>query len=278
MITARIEIQKVLFKLPYLRKRRIKIPTSWAELKRRHYPALAEWYFGAARAERFDLLEAGLLFCEWAKLPAEYATAPEIQAHPVLTKNAAGFIKLIKHPEQIQKRLLLLPGPGNKLTHLNYAAFLYAEACLENWINTEQKKYLRGLAAVSYGFGFVSWIASSRAALFKLLPKSLLIKAAFNYIGQRNHLPEMYPELYQNQPQNAPRLKIDQRILAMCGAELGGYQNVKKAPLHRVLELMQLKEQQYIKINPKHGQRNRTVENLRKRASADTRRHNAQRK
>jgi hypothetical protein len=283
MVGATIDIQKRLQLgkkyLGYTRRIKARIPETWQELKRRHFKALADWYFTTLAYEKSDLTTDALLFCDWAKLPPAYSVATDMVTNPAIQNAIHGFLKVIKHPAQLLPWLLWYRGPGQNLKHMRYGAYVFLEACIREWTATQNPEYLRGMVALSYAphwRKFSPFRSKLRTQFLRLVPRSILLKGAFSIMGQRNHIPDLYPELYDGKPGKGNPLKIDQQVLSLCGTELGKYSEVVQTPVHRILEFMQLREQQARKLNPNHGKHNRSVEELSEMAKQDTRRHNAQ--
>jgi len=273
MITTTIEIPKFarIFRgrIPFYRKRKATLPTQWSELRLRHFPALEAFFAQMASIPTDDLpaisSAAAILFCRWMKIDPQYADFNAIAHNQKIIKLGLGFLTQKHSTTPLHKRILHMRGPGSQLTHLRYQQFILAEGIYERYRANPNPKDITLLITITHRCSLLPYVhklSELRYHIFKLLPMRIKIRALFTYIAQRTHLPERYPELYKAPTGKAPSLHIDQQILNQCGTELGSYAAVAAAPLHRVLELMQLKEIQALKNNPNYAKRNATLEGL----------------
>lgn len=244
MIKFKIEIPGVIAGIPYKRTRKANIPENWPELKLKHYPALQqlfnEWKAGDPPQWIF-----GELFCRWVKINPIYSLSPEIAFNKVFLAVVKTFSQLILHEKPLMRRLFLWNGPGDTLNNICYEQFIYAEECFRAWQLDNSTAHRDALVALVFRFKFLPWsktLASFRQRLVKLLPESRRIKMSYTYVGQRNKLPKLYPELFDGKSPTGPKLKIDQMILAQADNDLGKYNLVRKLPCNLVLEKMQATE------------------------------------
>lgn len=254
-------------------KHRAKLPTKWSELRLRHFPALESFFAKVAAIDAADLkgiIQANAeLFCAWMNIDPLHAQNKKIAFNPEVMKLGFGFLTEKHSLTPLHKRIAGMAGPGSQLTNLRYQQFILAETIYESYRANPNPEDILKLATITHRIKWMPYMpgfASFRYYIFKhLVRKTVRTKALFTYIAQRSHLPERYPELYQG-AKGGPQLYVDQQILNQCGAELGSFDQVASAPLHRVLELMQLKEIQAIKNNPNYAKHKATVEDLHKKA------------
>lgn len=274
---ATIQIPKVARIFPgsftFHTKHTAQLPTTWSELRLHHFPAL-EVFFATVAALKSDdfagIIQANAtLFCAWMGIDPLHAKNKQIAYNSEVMKLGYGFLTEKHSLTPLQKRTAGMAGPGSQLTNLRYQQFILAETIYERYRTNPNPNDITLLATITHRAKWMPYLpalASFRYYIFKhLVRKSVKIKALFTYIAQRSHLPERYPELYSGS-KSGQTLYVDQQILNQCGAELGSFNQVASAPLHRVLELMQLKEIQAIKNNPNYAKHKATVEELHKKA------------
>lgn len=268
-------------RVPSTRKYTAQIPASWSEVRPHHILPLAAWMHEVARLGEWRPSTFATTLCRWMGIPEIYAPIIADVHSETLAQIATPFVATVAHPKPAMHRFLWLSGPGKNLKRMAYGQFVTAETILRAYTSTGEFDYLRALAALSFTPPAVKWsrsLASFRAKWMKAAPRKYVAMMAYTYIGQRNNLPAMYPELYDHSKKaSGPELRIDQQILAMCGHELGGYRSVDAAPVHTVLELMQLKEITNRKNNPNYARRHLDLEKLHEVARRNSREHNAQR-
>lgn len=268
-------------RIPFRVKRTSRVPESWAEIKPHHTPALRNWLETIDQNSGMPFDSFAKLLCDWMHIPHWHSAAISRQHTALVAKLCEPFIHIIKHASPLMNRYLYLSGPGTNLDRLTYGQFITAEHVMKLYTETRDTQYLRAIAALTFAPKWKPWsrsAATRRAALLRFAPEKYIVAMAYTFIGQRNNLPELYPELYDGPPRKSgPVLRIDQQILAMCGQELGGYEKVDAAPLHRVMELMQLKEITNRKNNPNYARRYFNMEKLHEHARNQSREHNAHR-
>lgn len=274
MISTTIHIPKIARIFPgrvnFHRKHRALLPTKWSELRLRHFGALETFFAKSAALQADDLAglttAAAVLFCQWMRIDPLHAANKAIAYNSQILGIGIGFLTQPHTFTPLHKYIWWMRGPGSQLTHLTYQQFILAETIYESYRTNPNLTDITKLATITHRcpiFPYIHQLASARYYIFKyLVRRSAKTRALFTYIAQRSHLPERYPELYKDAGKATDRLYVDQQILNQCGAELGSFNQVAKAPVHRVLELMQLKEIQAIKNNPEYAKRNATVEEL----------------
>lgn len=255
--------------IPFLRKRTLHIPTRWAELKDRHLPAVEQLLFDLNGNDKGDLARIAAAICRmmarWMGIDELWAQTDPIAANRRLISIGVELAADTKHDTPLHRRTLWMQGVGEKLINMRYQQFIYAERIYAAYVQERSHERLAQLAAIStrcQWLPYAHWLSEWRYHLYRFMPRRKLLRIAFCYMGQRAHLPEMYPELYRRSGPKGDELAIDQQILGQCGTELGGFRQVARTPLHLVLELMQMKEREFIKNNPKHALKYATVEDL----------------
>lgn len=244
MLLYKIQIPHKLAGLNYHRTKSVSIPENWSELKTRHYPALQtlfnEWKAGDPPQWIF-----GELFCNWAKIDTLYALSDQVAFDPTFLTVVKTFQEQINHEKPLLTRWTIWKGPGDTLANICYEQFIYAEECFREWQLNNSTPHRDALIALTFRNTILPWskkTAATRQHIVKKLPEGLRIKMAYTYVGQRNKLPALYPELFDGKSPMGAKLKIDQMILAQADGDLGKYNLVRKLPCNLVLEKMQANE------------------------------------
>ena len=271
MIAVHIDIERTAaikrLRFPVRTKHRARIPSSWAEMRTRHFGPVLRLLAVAASAKDEAVLMAAsaVLFCRWCGIPdhlAESESLRDNQDHATLT---ARLLKSLKQPEPFLRRCLHLHGPGRRLRNLCFRQFITVERVHREWLDSADPKLELAMIALTWRPPLIPWrpwMSTLAMKWMRFLPENRRARMLCTYLSQRTHMRDLYPELHQGGGGGEKPPRIDQVILSMAGAELGSYHSVAYQPVHRVLELMQMREIQFRKNNPKHGHSNLSVEEL----------------
>lgn len=255
--------------LPFQRKRTRTLPNQWSELRLRHFPALEAFFQEVATTAPDDATgiatAAATLFCRWMGISTLWTSVDTLRLNPDIANIGLQFLTRKHTTTPLHRLTLWMHGPGSQLTRLRFQQFILAETIFEEYRQSGSATDIRKLAAITHRAAFMPYLhglSSIRYYIFCGLPIAFSVRALFTYIGQRSHLPTRYPELYKPASAKGNHLYIDQQILNQCGPEIGNFSDVASAPVHRVLEFMQLKERIALKNNPKYAKQHATVEEL----------------
>lgn len=270
MIAARIDIEQPgrIFGItfPWTATKRARIPQEWSEMRTRHYAAMLRLILTASHAHTDEeLISASAhLFCDWAGIPLAYADSEKLASIDLHAHISGKLLQSIKQPKPFWRHFLHLRSPGHRLKRLCFRQYVTAERMRKRWIETGDEEMITAICALTWRpplMPWRPWMSTLAMHWLALTPFAVRARMACTYISQRMYLRQMYKELHTATTE-AKEPKIDQIILAMSGTELGSYEQVAYQPVHRVLALMQMREQQFQKQRGKHGTSNLTVEEL----------------
>jgi hypothetical protein len=176
------------------------------------------------------------------------------------TENTLLYSKLIKNllPSFTHNKKTFY-GPDDALTNIIFLEYMYAEPAFINFCNTKNNKYLIELVSILYrpeilGYNpkaieyngdrrepFNAFLVSSRAEFLADLPEDICQKIYLFYSGTRNHIQEIFPEIFtgggSTKKQNAFRGMM-KMVNALAQSDVTKNEKIRQTYLYEVLETL----------------------------------------